>query len=161
MSHLQNVLTEDLEINAGCWSWSDSLWFQCHLASTLAGIAQDWDPLQSGLLENPATQRQSWTAQTKAFLGKLIWERGRDIIWLAKQQKVVSLRAKRKQEGKHATKRVLCRHLRLGIVRLIAGFNPRGVFQPKGFYDFDTGSACKCILQVVQNKTHKPDRQNH
>lgn len=69
VNHLQNVLTEDLEMNAWCWSWSDSLWVQCHLTSTCGVIAQEWDLLQSGLLENPVTQRRSWTAQNKAFFG--------------------------------------------------------------------------------------------
>lgn len=126
VNHLQNVLTEDLDMNACCWSWSDSLWFQHHLASTHTGIAQEWDPLQRGLLGNAVTQKQSWTAQTEAFLGKLLWERGG-----VKQQRVVSLKAKGRQEGKYASKRVICRHLRLGTVRLIAQFNLKGVFQPK------------------------------
>lgn len=142
---IYKMLTEDLEMNG--WCWSDSLWVQCHLTSIHTGIAQEWDPLWSGFLENPVTQRQKWTAQTKAFFWKLLWERGRDIIWLVKQQRVVSLRAKGKQEGNYASKRMVYRQLRLGTVRLIAGFKLRDVFQTKWFYDFeDTGTACKCIL---------------
>lgn len=136
VNHLQNVLIfvkafQDLEMNAWRWSWSDCLWVQCHLTSTHRGIAQEWDPLQRALLENPVTQRQSWTAQTEKFFGKLIWERGRYVIWLVQQQRAVSLRTKGKQEGNYASKRIVCRHLRLGTVGLIAGFKLRGVFQPK------------------------------
>lgn len=75
VNYLQNVLTEDLEMNAWCWSWSDSLWVWCHLTFTHRVIAQKWDPLQSALLENTVTQRWSCPAQTKAFLETFMGKR--------------------------------------------------------------------------------------
>lgn len=98
-NHLQDVLTEDLEMDAWCWSWSDSLWVQCHLTSTRRGIAQKWDPPQSGLLENPVTQRQSWTAQIKAFLGNFYGKKRKGYNLFSQRAKGCLLKSKGEAGG--------------------------------------------------------------
>lgn len=135
-NHLKNVLTFVKSISgprSEClalvleWLSLGSVPSDPHTQRNCSGVGSTskWTSRES------LTQRQSWTAETEKFFGKLIWERGRYVIWLVQQQRVVSLRTKGKQEGNYVSKRIVCRHLRLGTVGLIAGFNLRGIFQPK------------------------------
>lgn len=136
VNHLQNVLTFVKSISGPrneClalvleWLSLGSVPSDLHTQRNCSGVGST----STCTSRESSNSKTDWTAQTEKFFGKLIWERGRYVIWLVQQQRAVSLRTKGKQEGNYASKRIVCRHLRLGTVGLIAGFKLRGVFQPK------------------------------